>query len=228
MIEVVLISEGQTEETFARDVLAPALWERSIFVHPRLIPTSTAARGGALSWPRVKRSLRNTLRERGETYVTTFFDLYRLDAEFPGWAEAASIRDPVGRAEAIEARLGPAIVAEAECRPDRFLPHIQPYEFESLLFSDIDVFPKVNSEWQAFLEPLRRARGAAQSPEHIDDGADSHPSARLEILRPRFEKVLHGPRVARRIGIGRIREVCTHFGAWLSRIESLAARELGE
>src|SRR5207245_1690953 len=100
-------------------------------------------------------------------------------------------------------------------------PHVQPHEFESLLFSGVDAFPEIYAEWKAFLEPLRSARRMARSPEHIDDGADSHPSARLEILHPRFDKVLHGPRIAKRIGLDRIREECAHFATWLTRIESL-------
>lgn len=169
--------------------------------------------------------MRNTLRERHETYVTTFFDLYRLDGDFPGRAEALEIRDPVQRAEAIEARFGAAIVNEAGCRPDRFLPHVQPYEFESLLFSGVEVLPQVYSEWKAFLEPLRRARQEVPSPEHIDDGAETHPSARLGVLRPRYEKVLHGPAITKRIGIERLRAECAHFSAWLNQIESLAPLE---
>lgn len=223
MIEIVLIGEGPTEETFVREVLAPSLWGHDIFVHPRLIPTSPASRGGALKWSRVRRSLRNTLRERSETYVTTFFDLYRLDSDFPGYAEAARIQDPVERATAIETRVATAVVDEAGCRKERFLPHIQPYEFESLLFSGIEVFPEVYREWQAFLEALDQARRAAKSPEHVNDGAETHPSARLDILRPRFQKVLHGPGIAKKIGIARLRAECRHFEAWLRRIESLQA-----
>lgn len=166
MIEVILVGEGQAEESFARDILAPLFWDRRIFIRPRLIRTSAMGRGGALSWPRVKRYLRNSLRERRDTFVTTFFDLYGLDAEFPGQAEATGIRDPLRKAEVIEARFAAAIVDEAGCRADRFLPHVQPYEFESLLFSGVEVLPEVYSEWQAFLEPPARASRSRKSRAH--------------------------------------------------------------
>ncbi len=223
MIEVIVVGEGPTEEVFVRDVLGPSLALREIFVQPRLIPASPRGRGGALSRDRVLRYLRNTLRERRDVYVTTFFDLYGLKADFPGQAEAAGVVDPIARADAIEAGFGETVVQEAKCRPERFLPHIQPYEFEALLFTDAKRFPEVEPEWKAFVADLQAARRPAPSPEHINDGQDTHPSARLrKLLRPRYEKVLHGSAVAARIGLELMRAECAHFGRWLSRIEGLA------
>ena len=70
----------------------------------------------------------------------------------------------------------------ARWRPDRFLPHIQPYEFEALLFSDTSHFAREQPEWEQRSEELAAARREAASPEHINDGPDTHPSARLERL----------------------------------------------
>lgn len=75
MIEVIAVGEGQTEETFVRDVVAPAFWHLDVSMQSRLIRTSRSGRGGALVADRVVRFLRNTLRERNDTYVTTLFDL---------------------------------------------------------------------------------------------------------------------------------------------------------
>lgn len=223
MIEVIVIGEGQTEETFVREVLVWELAAKDIALHARLIRTSKYASGGALNWDRVSRFLRNTLRERDDTYVTTFFDLYGLGSDFPGFAECQHVADSGQRALALEATFGEAVVRLAGCREDRFLPHIQPYEFEALLFSDLEVFAEVEAGWQAFLEPLRKARDEAASPEHINEGAETHPSARLiATLRPRYQKVLHGSALTARIGINRIRQECRHFDGWLSKIERLA------
>ncbi len=137
MIEVIVVGEGQTEETFVRDVLAPALTERDISLQPRLIATSKGAAGGALARDRVLRYLRNTLRERGDTYVTTLFDLYGLRGDFPGVAAARTENDPVRKCRAIEIEFGEAVSEISERRADRFVPHIQPYEFEALLFSEV-------------------------------------------------------------------------------------------
>jgi hypothetical protein len=223
LTHLVFVGEGQTEESFARDVLATSLLDREMFVYPRLIRTSAHGRGGALSWNRVRLFLRNTLRERTDTYVTTFFDLYRLDRDFPGWQHSQAILNPLDRAAEIERQFHAAIVAEAGCREERFIPHIQPYEFEALIFTNLEVLPGVESNWNRRLEVLREARQASPSPEHINDGEMTHPSARLQtaLRDPIYQKVLHGVTITSRIGLPRIREACSHFGGWLTRLENL-------
>lgn len=223
MIEVIVVGEGQSEETFVRDVLAPAFAPREIFLLPRLVPTGPRSRGGALNERRLLRYLRNTLRERDDVFVTTFFDLYGLPAGFPGVDDSAGIADPLEKAARIEAALGAAAVLEAGCRAERFLPHIQPHEFEALLFSDSDRLIELDHGWRGAAEPLRAARRSAATPEHVNDGPQTHPAARLRALlrEPRFDKVLHGTAAARRIGLGKLRAECRHFDAWLGRIEHL-------
>jgi len=223
VVEVVVVGEGQTEETFVRDVLGPSFAVRNIVLDPRLVRTSTTGRGGALSYVRVLRYLRNTLRQRADTYVTTFFDLYGIGGDFPGFAEAQSQVDPIARAEVIESRMHESVVQEAACRADRFFAHIQPYEFEALLFSDINHLVEIEPDWHGLETQLEAVRTAAGTPEHINDGVDTHPAARLvRILRlPRYRKVLHGPRGALRIGLPRIHGECRHFATWVEKLESL-------
>jgi hypothetical protein len=199
-------------------ILGPALARSNVFVEARLIPTSPKGRGGALSGQRVLRFLSNALKQRRDTHVTTFFDLYGLPSDFPGFT--GSPPDPLDRASAIEASWHEEVVDLARCRPDRFLPHIQPYEFEALLFSDTSHFAREQPEWEQPAEELAAARRGAASPEHINDGPDTHPSARLERLAG-YQKVRHGTALAQRIGLDRIRRECAHFGEWLTRLESL-------
>jgi hypothetical protein len=167
------------------------------------------------------RYLRNTLRERDDTYVTTLFDLYGLRGDFPGVAAARSQTDPVQRCRAIEIEFAAAAVEVSGCRAVRFIAHIQPYEFEALLFSDVACFATVRSEWGRFVDELQRVRDAATSPEHINDGPDTHPSARLKLLQPSYDKVLHGSGVAKCIGIERIRSECRLFDSWVEKIATL-------
>src|SRR5436305_10286562 len=119
LIDVIVVAEGQTEETFVRDVLAPLFGARDIFLYARPIATSKRGRGGALSRDRVLSFLRKTLRERAETYVTTLFDLYGLRPDFPGVA-AAPAPDPIARCAAIEAAFANVVAADSGCRHDRF------------------------------------------------------------------------------------------------------------
>ena len=56
----------------------------------------------------------------------------------------------------------------------------------------------------------------------LDDGSETHPSARLRnLLRPRYGKVRHGRAVSARIGVSRMRAVCGHFDRWVARMEAL-------
>ena len=220
MTDVTVVCEGQTEEMFINKVVAPATMARGVLVQPRLIATSRRSKGGALKRQRVLLFLRNILRQRTDVYVTTFFDLYRLPADFPGLVATPS--DPVERAARIERSFHKEVVRVVGCRADQFLPHIQPHEFEALLFSDTSQFAQEESGWLEAVGELESARRAARSPEHINDGPETHPSARLEQLRG-YRKVQHGSAIAGRIGLDRIRSECRHFAAWLARIETLTA-----
>jgi hypothetical protein len=222
VIEVIVVGEGQTEAAFVSEALGPQLVDRGIDLRPRLINTSQSGKGGSLSTERVIKYLRNTLRERADTYVTTFFDLYGLRSDFPGVEIARTKSDPFSRCDIIEKAIAEAAIQASGCRPDRFIAHIQPYEFEALLFSDVSTLGAVQSGWKRFVSTLQTARDSVETPEHINDGPATHPSTRLKILRePKYIKPLHGSRIAISIGLARIREQCRHFDAWLTRIESL-------
>ncbi|MCY4374868.1 MAG: DUF4276 family protein [Spirochaetaceae bacterium] len=196
------------------EVLGPHLAGRNLYLARRLVPTSA---GGRVNRQRI---LRDTLRQRQDTYVTTFFDLYGLPSDFPG--PVASSADPLERAAAIEEALHEEVVRVTQCRPDRFVPHIQPCEFEALLFSDTSQFAREQPAWAGSVAELAVAGRRAGSPEHINDGSKTHPSARLERLSG-YRKVRDGTAVARRIGLCRIRRECAHFADWVARLESLAA-----
>ena len=222
MIETVVVCEGRTEERFVKKVLAPELGTRGIFLHPRLIATSPRSKGGGLTGPRVLLFLRNTLRERNNMRVTTFFDLYDLPSNFPGRSEAGKHTDARSKAEAVERAFHTEVVQHAECRPERFFPHIQPYEFEALLFSDPARFVEVEPGWEKESREFEEIRCAAGGPEYVNDGPDTHPSALMRRLSPRYSKVRHGLAVSQRIGLDRIRAECRHFDRWLAHMETLA------
>lgn len=222
MIEVIVVGEGQTEETFVRDVLAPEFAPLDISLQPRLMPTSPGSKGGSLSGSRVLKFLRNTLRERNDTYVTTLFDLYGVRSDVPGVETSRAEADALRRCAIIEEALNAEAIAASGCRADRLFSHIQPHELESLLFSDVSRFGDAHGEWKKFIKTLQNARNEAETPEHINDGPETHPSARLKsLLKPKYDKVLYGAGVAALIGLPRIRSECRHFNAWLARIETL-------
>ena len=93
------------------------------------------------------------------------------------------------------------------------------HEFEAVLFTDLETLEEVVGvspdfqalgDWQSF-----------SSPEEINGGKDTHPSARLERAYRGYRKVLHGSQAVKRIGLERIREKCTHLDEWIRKLEEL-------
>ncbi len=223
MKRVCIVCEGQTEETFVRDVLAPAFYHLGLNLIPEMVETSPGHKGGALKYDRVKRHLRNTLRQSSAPVVTTLFDLYRLDSDFPSFAASQAQPDLSRRLNVLKQALHADVVAEADCQPERFIPYIQPYEFEALLFSDVPTLTRIEPGWQSATAALAAARAVAESPEHINDRPETKPAAHLEreLNNPSYRKRRHGPIAAQKIGLAKIEAECAFFAAWLAQIREL-------
>ncbi|WP_193771175.1 DUF4276 family protein [Candidatus Magnetaquicoccus inordinatus] len=132
MVRVVLFAEGQSDEKFIKESISPLFAASGLFLVPRLLKTSQNARGGAVTFDRLKLYARNTLREGSAPILSTFLDLYALDSDFPGYEEAKKKSDPYEKVAHLERELHQSIVQLAGCQAERFIPHIQPYEFEGL------------------------------------------------------------------------------------------------
>lgn len=224
MSRVVVVCEGETEEEFVRDVLAPGFFGLGLYLEPQMVETSPGHRGGALNYDRVKPHLLNTLRQKSAPVVTTLFDLYKLDKRFPGFESSKAISDLGQRLDMLRHELHADVVAAAGCQPWRFIPYIQSYEFEALLFSDVHTLTRVEPGWQAASDALAVARAAAASPEHINERPETKPAAHLEreLKNPSYRKRRHGPIAAQKIGLAKIEAECAFFAAWLAQIRKLA------
>jgi hypothetical protein len=225
MKRVCVVCEGQTEETFVRDVLAPALVPLNLILIGETIETSSGHKGGALSYERVRRHLRNTLRQKSQPVVTTLFDLYRLDSKFPGFEESKRQGSLANKLSILTGALQGDIVEYAGCRPECFIPYIQPHEFEALLFSDVDTLVGIETGWNRANDNLNTVRASAESPEHINDRPETKPAEHLkrELRNPGYRKTRHGPIAAARIGLARMEAECHFFAAWLATLRKLAA-----
>lgn len=224
MTLVFVICEGPTEETFVDRVLKLPLRGLGVTVSAKTIETSPGHAGGALNYERVRRALCRFLANKSSPVVTTLFDLHRLDKRFPRVAEAKALPDLGQRLQLLAAAFHADIVGEAGCRPDRFIPYIQPYEFEALLFSDVATLAGVEPEWKKVEPILAAIRSQAASPEHINERPNSNPAAHLEreFKAPHYRKTRHGPIAAQRIGLSRMEAECAFFAGWMSRLRSLA------
>ncbi len=221
-----IIVEGQTEETFVRDVLRDHLAACQVYVSARRVETgrdrrtSRIYRGGMTSYERAKRDIERWLNEDQQSYLTTMFDLYGLPDDFPNLAEAGRQTDPYQKVKLVE----DGIASDIQSR--RFIPYIQLHEYEGLLFSSVEAVDGVMSLYErSKLNELQNIRNQFNTPEEINDSATTAPSKRLSELYAAYDKVAFGVLISKRIGLETIRQECPHFSEWLSRIESLGHQE---
>ena len=141
VVRVNIIVEGQTEETFVRDILSRYLANVGVYVIARCVVTgrkhNRIYRGGMTTYARAKGDIRRWLLEDSSAYLTTMFDLYGLPSDFPGVSQVQSLRDPYERVRKLESGLA------ADVQNQRFIPYIQLYEFEGLLFSDVQIIDQI-------------------------------------------------------------------------------------
>jgi hypothetical protein len=221
LVRLHVVVEGQTEEAFMRDILAPLLGERAIFADVHRVTTgrkhSETYRGGLVRYHHLRRDLTLWMKQdqRPESWFTTMVDLHRLPSDFPGLLESRAIADPVERVEFLERRLA------TDLNYHRFTPYIQLHEFEALLFSDPKIFSVAFPDSTDAIAELVSIRQAAISPEHIDDGVETSPSRRICAVLPEYSKASSGPIIARAIGLNRICQECTHFNSWVQRLYEL-------
>jgi len=222
VLEVIVITEGQTEEQFIKRVVAPSFHASQIFLKPQTLNTSKDAKGGAVNFDRLKFNAKNTLRQKPDAILTTFLDLYGLDNSFPDFAEAKQLPDVYVRTEQLEIALKREIINHVGCCHERFIPHIQPYEFEGLLFSDVASLVQAEPNWQQFLPKLQNVYDTFDTPEHINNSYETKPSKRLEdILKPKYKKTRHGPLAAQKITLSVMEQECVHFRGWMDKLRNL-------
>ena len=131
MIEIIVVCEGQTEEKFVKTVVAPFFHPLGKFLKPLLV----GGDGGNIRYERYKTDVKNSL--KAGNIVTSLIDLYALKNNFPGYDRAMQCRDLEQRLAVLNKAVHEDIVTAVRCRPERFIPYIQPYEIEALLFSDV-------------------------------------------------------------------------------------------
>ena len=223
MPRVYVVVEGQTEESFVKDVLAEVLSPRQVYLFP-IILGIPGHKGGRTNYARVKKDVLTLLKQDRSAHCSTMLDFYGLGSGFPGspLPPSLSSADKVTRLE--QAMKVDICEDVPDLRPDvRFLPYLQLHEFEGLLFSDPVAF--ADGIRQAHLgQAFQRVRDEFATPEDINDDPNHVSSKRVLHACPTYEKVTDGTLAARAVGVERMRRECPHFREWVERLEALAAR----
>ncbi|WP_017303911.1 DUF4276 family protein [Spirulina subsalsa] len=227
MVRLYLFAEGQTEQTFADNLIKSHLSQYEVFLHnPILIAHAKKKgrvhRGGGRQYTPMKNDIMRFLKQEksSDVFFTTMIDLYAISPQFPGLAEAERIRqDPVKRVEFLEERFAKDIDDQ------RFIPYLQLHEYEAYLFSDPECFEYLNESNPEGIKTLQRVAREYQSPEFINDGQETAPSKRIIAQFPSYGKAksTFGPQLAEKVGLSAIRNKCPHFNQWLLQLESLGS-----
>lgn len=217
MKKVLILVEGQSEETFVKRVLSPHLLTREVLVVPIIISTKRVKsgpsfKGGIQSYGKVRKEIKRLLRDSSAALVTTMVDFYGLPGSFPGRG-AVQGNTPLERVAFVESAIN------LDINDERFLAYCSLHEFEALLFAAPAKIAEVFGSPELRLFAIRHAFA---TPEDIDDSPSTSPSARLQSLYPQYSKPFFGTLIAGRIGLDAMRAECRHFNEWLTRLEMLS------
>ena len=220
--------EGQTEETFVTQLLAPHLYECGYHdVSARLLGDARQRhnRGGIKSWPSAQKEIVRHLKADKGLISTTMVDYYALPStgpgEWPGRADANFVALE-NKPRIVERALSQAFARHVDDQQvaGRFVPFVVMHEFEALLFSDCTSFaraigrPDLRGQFTSILAQF-------DGPEHINDSPLTAPSKRVEALFPKYQKLINGINAAREVGLLAMRQCCPHFDAWLHQLERI-------
>jgi len=204
-MKLLILCEGETEERFVKDILAPYLESSSIFAIPRNL-------NGVSKYNKIRTELDILCRD-SSAFVTTMLDYYKLPKDTPGKGGVGDIYKVVKEIEvAVKSNLG---------RPRNLLVNLIIHEFEGLLFSDVSTFNgEAKADKKTLLE-LANIRNNFPTPEHINNSETTAPSKRILKLLPEYSKTLNGIPIAKRIGMEKMMKECKHFKAWIENIQTL-------
>ena len=214
-----IVVEGLTEQIFVNELLVDYLVRHNIAVHATQV-SKPQQKGGDIRFERVKTDVLAFLRQRNDIVVSTFVDYYGIH-QWPGLEDITTGMPPSAIADTLNKMAVQILDREyPELRVrERFIPYLSMHEFEALLFSDTAVLStELNTSKKLFDDVLLECG----TPEQINTVRETSPSHRLKMLsQGRFKKTSSGIRIAKKIGIDKIREQCPLFDAWLKRIENL-------
>ena len=219
MKRVIILVEGDCEIILMKKLVIPYLYqaiemlgssEVGWSIEPVKITTNRVLnkKGGNISFVYLVNDIKRFSSQKC-TLITTFFDFFRLPVDFPGDTKDGS------RVSDLEVAIKVALEKEVSCLPE-FLPYIQMYEFEALLFSGIEGFELLVDD-EDKLGKIRSIMQAYPNPEEINGGTETAPSKRLGNIYD-YDKTSDSELILEMIGLDVIYNKCPRFSEWLDNL----------
>jgi len=220
-----VVVEGATERAALQQTdVATQCFMLGFSMHPKVVG-KPGHKGGVRSFQRVLPEILALLKQEPQAKVSTLFDFYALPlAEWPGYPQSAA--SPPAQA-VVQIETGMAAVVAASLPnlfPGRFVPYVQLFEFEALLFADPSAMAQTFGNpalQQSFANIVATCGGC----EAIDGGPTTAPSKRVEALFPPYKKGgslnAHAPLILGKIARENWQQLldgCPRFAQWLHQL----------
>jgi hypothetical protein len=227
LINIYVIVEGQCEENFVNNILKPYFFSKNIFLKPEQVITGkdkhgTVCKGGGNSYGLYKKHIQNRIKnctKQKNCYITTMIDFYGLPNDFP------KSNDTSKKTTYDTIKLWEKTFFD-DIGVDNFIPYIQLYEFETLLYCDID---KICDEFfdldiKNLKVKITKDIQQFDNIELINNSIDTSPSKRLNKLTDGKycnSKVASSTNILKKIDIKTMLQKCTHFKYWIEKLTIL-------
>ena len=217
--EVVVLVEGPTEQQFVKQLLAPYLAQRGVYLTP-IILDKPGEKGGDVKFARAKNDIEKHLKQRRDTWLTFLVDYYGIRSDWPGYSESKLQTEHSRKAQIMNRATHDEVkkLFPGHNSDSRFIPYVSMYELEALYFSDPPCLAEKLGVQQRQIEEILEECG---EPEKINDHTTTAPSKRLGKLSDRFKKTSTGIAIAAAIGIPKMRDACPLFNNWVTTLENL-------
>ena len=217
MKRLVIIAEGETEESFVNNILCPFFCSKGIYNSIQCFKTKHS-HGGMSKYSYIKKDILNIIYEK-DVVVSMMIDFYRLPSDFPGFNDLKVTQTHQEQANLLETRIKKDLENSQNKLFDNFIPYIQLHEFEALVFASISgidsLFERSEMDYNGLMNVIQQY----PNPEDINNHPDTAPSVRLKKLISGYNKVLHGIDIINTVGMAELLEKCPRFKTW---IESMA------
>ena len=218
MKRLVIIVEGDAEESFVNNILSPHFTSLGLYNSIQCFKIKKS-NGGISKYSDVKKDIINTLYEN-DVIVSTMLDFYRLPSSFPGKQNSSTFHTHLQQVEYIEGKLKEDIESAQQCTFDNLIPYIQLHEFEALVFSSINGVDALFEPSEFKRKEMLQVIHDYPNPEDINNQPNTAPSVRLIKLIPGYEKVLYGIEILQQHGMPTLLDRCPHFRAWVNKLET--------
>lgn len=135
MKRLVIIAEGETEESFVNNILCPFFCSKGIYNSIQCFKTKHS-HGGMSKYSYIKKDILNIIYEK-DVVVSMMIDFYRLPSDFPGFNDLKVTQTHQEQANLLETRIKKDLENSQNQLFDNFIPYIQLHEFEALVFASI-------------------------------------------------------------------------------------------